>query len=216
MKLLWLLLACVLAGCSNLPSRPDLPYDAWFVGTMAPDYMDTWVEHIDVVDRQGWVYEDVSGGVSSMRRPPLLNGSPAGWPERAGRGSGRHMTGIDLPELIFVTWQSLVEPQTYNARVRIPEWVHEEMLKPHRAYCHFDGKEIEGLYRNSITLGLAPGGIVKVWVGGPCLSYIEITRYQASVSKVGPYGGKTNGEHLPLNEISRAYIERHGVPYGSW
>ena len=103
-----------------------------------------------------------------------------------------------------------------TGQIRIPEWVHEEMLKPHRAYCQFDGQEVEGLYRDSITLGLAPGGIVKVWVGGPCLSDIEITRYQASVSKVGPYGGKSGGKHRPLNEISRAYIERHGVPYGSW
>ena len=195
--LLPLALGLSLSACSSRPAEPDLPYDAWFVGTMAPDYMDTWVESIDVVDRRGLVYEDVSGGVSSMRRPPDLHGKPAGWLERAGRGAGRHLNGIDLPDLIFVRWQSLVEPQTYNARIRIPLWVHEEMLKPHRAYCHFDGREVDGLYRDSITLGLAPGGIVKVWLTGPCLPSIEITRFQASVSKDGPYGGMTDGNICP-------------------
>ena len=216
MKVFRLFLALLLTGCSSLSSRPDLPYDAWFVGTMAPDYMDTWVESIDVIDRRGLVYEDVTGGVSSIQRPPSLTGNPAGWLDDVGPGAGRHMTGIDLPELIFITWQSLVEPKTYNARIRIPLWVHEEMLKPHQANCHPKSKKIEVFYRDSITLGLAPGGIVKAWLTGPCLPSIEITRYQASVSKLGPYGGKTEGEHFPLNEISKAYIERHGVPYGSW
>ncbi len=216
MKVLWLTLALLLSGCSSPPGRPDLPYGAWFIGTTAPDYMETWVESIDVIDRRGWIYVDVSGGVSSMRRSKALDGNPAGWPKRAGRGAGQHMNGIDLPDWIQVRWQSLVEPQTYDAGIRIPRWVHEEMLKPHRAYCHFDGKEIDDLYRDSITLGLAPGGIVKVWLTGPCLSDIEITRYQASISKVGPYGGLSGGKHRPLDDISKAYIERHGVPYGSW
>src|SRR5690606_14917739 len=117
MKVLWLTLALLLSGCSSPPGRPDLPYGAWFIGTTAPDYMETWVESIDVIDRRGWIYVDVSGGVSSMRRSKALDGNPAGWPKRAGRGAGQHMNGIDLPDWIQVRWQSLVEPQTYDAGI---------------------------------------------------------------------------------------------------
>ena len=52
------------------------------------------------------------------------------------RRTGENLPGIDLPEIIFVRWQSLVEPQTYNVRINIPQWVREEMLKPERAYCN--------------------------------------------------------------------------------
>ena len=71
-------------------------------------------------------------------------------------------------------------------------------------------------YRENITIGLAPGGIAKAWVAGPCLEPIEIGRFEAHVSKVGPYEGTSGGKHRPLTETSKAYIEQFGVPYGSW
>ncbi|MGE8150504.1 DUF2931 family protein, partial [Pseudomonas vancouverensis] len=30
------------------------------------------------------------------------------------------------------------------------------------------------------------------------------------------YSGTSNGQHRPLSETSKAYIEKYGVPYGSW
>ncbi len=75
-----------------------------------------------------------------------------------------------------------MEPQTYNVRIDIPEWVREEMLTPHEAYCRFDGKNIID-HRKVISIGLAPGGIAKAWVLGPCLDSIEIGRF---VGKINP------------------------------
>jgi hypothetical protein len=66
------------------------------------------------------------------------------------------------------------------------------------------------------TFGLAPGGIAKAWVGGLCLEPIEIGRFEGVISKVGPYDGKSGGKHRPLSATSKAYIESHDVPYGSW
>ena len=58
--------------------------------------------------------------------------------------------------------------------------------------------------------------IAKVWLMGACLSAIDVARVQGTVVKKGPYGGKSGGQHRPLSETSRAYIEQHGIPYGSW
>ncbi|WP_028241171.1 DUF2931 family protein [Stutzerimonas azotifigens] len=207
------LLACalfLLGGCAASQGQPGLPYRAWFAGVFAPDHMEVWVESVDVIDRRGLAYERVSGGV------PSYASSVAGWPPNPSGGAGKNLPGIDLPEIIFVRWQSLVEPQTYNVRINIPEWVRQEMLKPHSAYCRWDGKVIDGLYRKVITIGLAPGGIAKAWVGGPCLESIEIGRFEAAISKVGPYGGKSDGHYYFLSDEANAYIEQHGVPYGSW
>ncbi|MDF3845651.1 DUF2931 family protein, partial [Pseudomonas citronellolis] len=72
-------------------------------------------------------------------------------------------------------------------------------------------------YREGLTIGLAPGGIAKVWIMGPCLDPIEVTRVQGKVVKKGPSGGLTDGRYaLPLEPESKAYIEKYGIPYGSW
>ena len=207
------LLACallLLGGCATSQGQPELPYRAWFVGVGAPKHMEVWVESVDVIDRRGLAYSEVYSGIVSY------TGSSSGWPDRVSGGKGKNLPGIDLPEIIFVRWQSLVEPQTYNVRINIPEWVREEMLKPHGPYCLGEKRVVEGMHRKVITIGLAPGGIAKAWVGGPCLETIEIGRFEAAISKVGPYGGTSNGEHRPLSDKAKAYIEQHGVPYGSW
>ncbi|MNZ38419.1 hypothetical protein D3C78_558950 [compost metagenome] len=196
--------------------QPQLPCHACYVGLLAPNYIEVWVESVDVVDRRGLVFEQVHAGVVAIQTPPDNSGNPSGWPQRVGAGSGKNLSGIDLPEIIFVRWQSLVEPQTYNVRINIPAWVREEMLKPRRGYCHFQAKWRDDEYRTDITIGLAPGGIAKVWVAGPCLEPLEVGRFEGAVSKLGPYDGLTEGEHYPLSDTSRAYIETHGVPYGSW
>ncbi|NQD94114.1 DUF2931 family protein [Pseudomonas sp. CrR25] len=210
-RLVLLSLALLLSGCASGQGKPTLPFDAWFVGVGAPEHMEVWIESVDVIDKRGLVYERVSGGI------PSYTGIVAGWPKSMRGGAGKNLPGIDLPEIIFVRWQSLVEPQTYNVRINIPAWVREEMLKPQRAYCNWDGRWIDGLYRKTITIGLAPGGIAKAWVVGPCLEPIEIGRFEGVISKVGPDLGRSNGQYaLPLTPESKAYIEQHGIPYGSW
>jgi hypothetical protein len=121
----------------------------------------------------------------------------------------------DLPKKIYVRWQSLVEPKTYKMAIDIPESTREIMLKGEKTFCAADGKWITG-YRKAIVVGLAPGGIAKVWVVGPCLTPIEVTRVQAEVDPRGPYEGEPEGKHRPLSAVSEAYVEKFGVPYGSW
>ncbi|OWJ93390.1 hypothetical protein B6S59_16865 [Pseudomonas sp. A46] len=211
MKRLMLALAIVaLAGCAAGQGRPRLPYDYWYVGIGAPRYMEVWVESVDVIDRRGLAYFDIHGGVVAY------NDKVPGWYE--GGGKMMPVSNVDLPETLFVRWQSLVEPQVYKLRIDIPQWVRDEMVKPHRAYCPGRKQWRDNQYRFDISIGMAPGGIAKAWVGGPCLSNIEIGRYQAKIDPRGPSEGKTNGRYAwpSLEPESEAYIKEHGIPYGSW
>jgi len=211
-----MLAACAGAGKSQHPNAPELPYRTWEIGLLAPNYMEVWVESVDVLDQRGYAYERVHGGTSSIQNPPENKGNPVGWPARPGVGATRPMRGIDLPYYIFVRWQSLVEPQTYNVRIDIPEWVRKEMVTGHPAYCRFDGKNITG-YRYAITLGLAPGGIAKAWLTGACLEPIEIGRFEGVVEPKGPYGGKSGGEYYrPPSEHAQHYLDTHSIPFESW
>src|SRR3990167_9888973 len=97
-------IALLLSGCASGQGRPDLPYDSWAIGLGAPSYMEVWVESVDVIDQRGLVFERVHGGGVSMRSPANNKGDPTGWTTKPG-GSSKDISGVDLPEFIFVRWQ---------------------------------------------------------------------------------------------------------------
>ena len=212
MKRLTLLVSLLfsLCACASGPkpyAPPKLPYNSWYIGLAAPRHMEVWVETVDVLDQRGLPFFEVHGGVAGYTR------KPEGW--HKGGGKMMPVNNVDLPQRIFLRWQSLVEPQAYKIRIPIPQWVRDEMVKRERGFCHWS-KTWEDDYRDSITLGMAPGGIVKVWVGGACLDYKEVGRFQAEVEPLGPYRGKSEGQYIPLEPENKAYIDKHGIPYGTW
>ena len=209
-------LSLLLSGCALGDKGPgSLPYRAWFLGFRVPDYMEVWVETATVEDVNGRIFYNMGGGVASIYKPTNGSGNASGWgTSKTKSGAGREIDGAAMPERIFVRWQSLAEPQTYKAVVSIPERVRELMLKPEDADCAVTGKVTD--YRRYLTLGLAPGGSIKAWVLGPCLGPIEVFRAQAEIEPKGPYGGESGGHHRRLSEVSKAYIQQHGIPYGSW
>ena len=196
-----------LTACANGPRPPTLPYPAWSVGLAAPKHMEVWVESVDVLDQRGFGYFRVHGGVAGY------TGEVKGW--HKGVSGGKPINNVDLPEKIYLRWQSLVEPQAYTIGIQIPPWVRDEMVRPERVFCQGSRKWKDD-YRKIITLGMAPGGIVKMWVGGPCLGFKEVGRFQAKVHPLGPYQGKSKGKYVPLEPENKAYIEKNGIPYGSW
>ncbi|MFN3581283.1 MAG: hypothetical protein ACK4VV_12520 [Pseudomonas sp.] len=40
------------------PPPPKLPYDRWYIGMLASNYMEVWVESVDVLDRRGLAVDD--------------------------------------------------------------------------------------------------------------------------------------------------------------
>jgi hypothetical protein len=209
-----LLLGLLLSGCA-IGAGKSMPYDSWFLGFGAPAYMEVWIETAQVVDIQNQVFRRAGGGTASTSSPSGNRGNPKGWPKDPGGGKGRNVMGADLPRLIYVRWQSMVEPQTYEVFIEIPESARAIMRKAETTYCPHADKPITD-YRNRIGIGLAPGGIAKVWQSGPCLKSVEIARVEATIVKVGPYDGKSDGHYRTLPEESKAYIEKFGIPYGSW
>jgi hypothetical protein len=206
--------ALLLSGCAFASSN-SMPYKSWYLGFSAPDYMEVWIETADVVDIQDHVFPRAGSGIASMQSPPNNAGNPRGWPKRGPAGGGKRVTGADLPKQIYVRWQSQVEPQTYLMVIKIPEATREIMLKGEKVFCAADGNWITG-YRDSIGIRLVPGGIARVWVGGPCMTPIEVTTVKAVIDPRGPYEGKSGGHYRPLSAVSKDHVEKFGVPYDSW
>jgi hypothetical protein len=198
-----------LCACASGPKPyppPKLPYNSWYVGLAAPRHMEVWVETVDVLDQRGLPFFRVSaGGAGYSRKPENWHYAGAMMP----------VNNVDLPQRIFLRWQSLVEPQAYRIRIPITQWVRDEMVKPERVFCE-GSKEWRNDYRKMITLGMAPGGIVKVWVGGACLDLKEVGRFEAEVEPLGPYRGKSKGQYIRIKPENKAYVDQHGIPYGTW
>ncbi|MBX8554317.1 DUF2931 family protein [Pseudomonas cichorii] len=207
-------LAFLLSGCTFASSN-SMPYKSWFLGFSAPDYMEVWIETAGVVDIQEQVYPRAMSGTAAIQRPRNNTGDPRGWPEKPSWGKGKNVLGADLPKQIYVRWQSLAEPQTYQMVIKIPESTRELMRKGEKVFCAADGKWITG-YREALVIYLAPGGIAKVWVMGQCLPAIEVATVKAVIDPRGPYEGKSGGEYDSLSDVSKAYVEKFGVPYESW
>ncbi|KRW69634.1 DUF2931 family protein [Stutzerimonas nitrititolerans] len=206
------LLVFLLAGCANSEQYAgNLPYPYWRLGFLAPDYMEVWVETADVEDIRGNFFHRMGGGTVSIAKPADGSGNATRWRSNLGWGAGRHVNGADLPKRIYVRWQSLAEPQTYRVTLEIPERARQLMVEKLDPPCRTSA------YRHALVLGLAPGGVVRGWVMSTCGGPIEILRAQAEIEPKGPSQGKTGGRYaLPLELESKAYIEKHGIPYGSW
>ena len=206
----------LLSGCQAMDplSGERDPHSPWWgLGFAGPAYMIGEVEHSAVVDINGQLFHRPGGGAVGTGGPEDGTESARGWYAVGGRG--RNVVGADLPRRIFVRWQSVVEPQTYRAWVEIPEEARQIMRDSTTWRCP-EQPESDSSYMATVSLGLAPGGVVQVWVWDKCFRPVKVARAQAEVEPLGPHLGKSGGNYYPQPEASKRYVERFGIPYGSW
>jgi hypothetical protein len=217
MRLLVALLSTLLIlGCqsSDLLSGKNDPKDPWWsLDFMAPSYMPGLVEHSTVVDIQGKTFERPGGGAIGTGSPGDSTEIAKGWHQIG--GNVQPVVGADLPKRIFVRWQSAVDQKTYKAWIDIPENAREIMYASTHRRCP-ETPDNPARYLASVVLGLAPGGVVQMWVRDSCHDAIKVARAQAEEEPLGPFLGKSGNRPYPQSEASKRYIEKYGIPYGSW
>ncbi|WPN60413.1 DUF2931 family protein [Pseudomonas sp. P9_31] len=215
--LIVLLGALLVAGCQAadpLSGKDDPKNPWWSLSFVEPFYMKVWVEDSAVEDINGKLFLRTGGGTAGGGEPEDGTESARGWSKNISSGI-RGVVGADLPKRIYVRWQSVVEPQTYRAWVDIPEEARQIMHASVNERCPTRPQEPAN-YRAAVYVGVAPGGIVQVWVEDKCLKTIKVARAQAEIEPLGPHLGKSGGHYYPLSEKSKRYIEKYGIPYGSW
>ncbi|MHC8411837.1 DUF2931 family protein [Pseudomonas sp. Hz4] len=216
-RLITLLGILLIAGCQSadpLSAKNDPKSQWWELAFTEPNYMKVWVEDSSVQDITGKVFFRTGGGSAAGGEPEDGNESARGWV--AVGGSGKTVVGADLPIRVFVRWQSIVEQKTWRAWVDIPEEARQLMASSTAQRCP-QTSEQEARFMASIYLGLAPGGVVQVWVRDSCHRPVKVARTQAEIEPLGPDQGKNEGRYAyPVSEKSKRYIEQFGVPYGSW
>ncbi|MDO1527883.1 DUF2931 family protein [Fulvimonas sp. R45] len=211
--LLWLFgLTLALTACA---SETHLPYRSWYLSFSDVPHMQVWVEDAQVVDVTGRRFHDLSPGALGDDNDPD-DVSPAGWATSSGYGKGYNVTGAALPRQVYVRWQSLAEPRTYQATVDIPDSVRKLMLTKGPPDPNFKHMPPDARYYTKLNLGLAPGGWIRVWVGGVLEDPIPVMCVKATVVPQGPGLGKMKGHYAKLSPRAKAYVATHAIPYGSW
>src|SRR5690606_10673964 len=134
-----------------------------------------WVEASLVEDIHGHVFNHGSAGVIGTGSVDYGHATELaqGWPRDLTASSGvRGVVGADLPKRIFVRWPSIVEPQTYRAWVEISEQARQILHRSTGQRCPARPEEVAN-YRATVYVGLAPGGMVQVWVRDNCFKTIK-------------------------------------------
>lgn len=207
------LFGCQIAGPLTGEWDPKDPW--WSLEFAAPLYMTGWVEASVVEDVQGKLFNHGSAGVIGSGDYGNKREVAQGWPNGLAGSGIRAVVGADLPKRIYVRWQSVVEAQTYQAWIEIPERARTIMYESTQRRCP-ETPERTGSYIASLHLGLAPGGVIQVWARDECHKPIKVARGKAEIEPLGPHLGKSNGNYYPQPEASKRYVDRFGIPYGSW
>jgi hypothetical protein len=216
-RLITLLFVFSVAGCQSndpLSAKNDPKSGAWELAFTEPYYMKVWVEDSAVEDIHGKLFKRTGSGTAAGGEPENGKESARGW--HAVGGAAKAVIGADLPKRIYVRWQSIAEPQTYQVWVEVSEEARNLMAQSVNQRCP-ETPEQQASYSASIYLGLAPGGVVQLFVRDSCHRPVKVGRAQAQIEPLGPSQGKNQGRYAyPVSEKSKRYIEEFGIPYGSW
>ena len=207
-----LLSGCQVGGPESGENDPKYPW--WELVFVEPNYMKVWVENSSVQDINNRVFFRAGKSTAASGEPDIRTESARGWGTVG--GTGKPVTGAELPKQIFVRWQSITEQKTYAGFIEIPAEARQLMVTSTHQRCP-ETPEKPARFMASLYVGLAPGGVLQAWVRDSCRNPIMIARGQAKIEPLGPEQGKHGGRYAyPVSEKAKQYIDKYGIPYGSW
>ena len=190
-----LLAAFSQAGCASRDSDDAID---WYFQVAAPKHYHAWVEHL----------EFEKSGIGHWRQAPGY--IACCWDQEGGpTGKGGR---LDLfPDYIAIQWISFAEEKIYQKLIIVqPEW--REVMSNLAAVNTSEGQRFRP--RNVLTLGLAPGGQIVIWMKGQVGNEVELTRLQAN-----EIGGSVEGFRGLIEQYrleKGEYLSRHGIPLNGW
>ncbi|MCV9929310.1 DUF2931 family protein [Flavobacterium sp. LS1R49] len=143
-----------------------------------------------------------------------------------GYGNNAYVGGKTIPTNLSLTWISYAEKKFWKIEAVLP---HDKILALFKeGYMDKDRKgEWSHITYNDITVGLAPGGLVVVWLTGKKRS-VEIAHYQAVETFVSANEFYRNPHEDTQEEFydwsfksevpkeTQAYIKENGIPVNLW
>ncbi|MCV9930583.1 DUF2931 family protein [Flavobacterium sp. LS1R49] len=114
--------------------------------------------------------------------------SHSGW---GSRGGGMSEVHEEAPEILKMTWLSLAEGKFYTGNWVLPQEKMQQLFEE----GFYNGPPDRHSTYTDITIGLAPKGVVVVWMTGVGLQ-VEIGRYQAHETTIDPKNVYENAKYM--------------------
>lgn len=116
-------------------------------------------------------------------------------------GGGIYVVGDEkrrIPERMSITWFSYAEDKFYTGDFELPQKnIYDLFKKDYGTYTNDDGTESENKY-STFLLGIAPKGLVTLWISGCAVT--EIGTYQAQETHID-WNDFQKGDKLTLLEL---------------
>ncbi|MBB1314830.1 MULTISPECIES: DUF2931 family protein [Aliivibrio] len=203
-KIIFSVFCLFLSGCGNSLFESSKQLDEWTISTMSPKYYTVRGDTLLIVG------EKKAGGWKGMIGKATMESlDPLNWEGLDRFHSGYSIKSTELPGLFYIRWHSLSNKKTYNKSVRVSEEIRKKMSEYHDMRCGFNN----GLYpyKDNILLGLAPDGMISVFLNGTCFKNELQFKVQAVEEEVSD-----DFIYPELSEEAQAYVDEHGVPVGIW
>lgn len=203
-KYLLITLCLLVSSCSTEPQVKSQQLDEWRISTISPKYYTVRGDILLIVG------ESKQGGWRGMiGKTTMESESPLSWDGGERFHSGYSINSDELPASFYIRWHSLANKKTYNKTIKVSEDIRNKMREYHDIRCGY--YDLLFPYKNNILLGLAPDGMISVFLNGGCFDNELQFKVQAVEYKV-----VDDFVYPELSEEAQAYVDEHGVPTGIW
>ena len=205
-----LLLVASASACSK--GKPDslkAPWDKWYFAFTTPKALPAQVTLLKLLDVDGyaWTYRTIN-------QPQGI--SVGKWDERNSAGNTHFNNADRLPQIMIFCWDSLIDRKVYESTLFFTKDSWNKMTTPYPDVFDSEKKA----YRQTMLIGLAPEGKVRVWLrqyGHSDIPLNDTTIRTVSGEELDMCKDETkfpNG--YEYGEDTKEFIKNKKYPYGSW
>ncbi|EGS2003146.1 DUF2931 family protein [Enterobacter cloacae] len=205
-----LFLLVSVSACANEKSNSlKTPWDKWYFAFTTPKALPAQVTLLKLLD--------VDGYASTYRTIDQPQGISVGkWSERNSAGNTQFNKAERLPQITIFCWDSIIDKKIYQSTLFFTHDAWAKMINPYPDVLE-PGKDA---YRQTMLIGLAPEGKVRVWLRQYGHSDIPLndTRIKTVSGKdLDMCKGVTKSDFsYGYDEDILDFIKNKKYPYGSW
>ncbi|MEC5345301.1 DUF2931 family protein, partial [Brenneria populi] len=150
---LLLLTGWVTGNAQAKPERIKAPWDKWYFTFTTPKALPAQVTLVKLLDTEGYGYV-----FQTIDQP---QGSSVGtWNARKSRGIPTFNQAKAPPQMIKFCWDSIIDKKVYETTLFFAPDTWQKMITPYPNVLNPQ----ENDYRQKMIIGLAPAGVVRVWL----------------------------------------------------
>ncbi|WP_292977212.1 DUF2931 family protein [Pantoea sp. UBA4549] len=205
----FLILIFTAACASDQSDNLKTPWDRWYFAFTTPKSLPAQVTLLKLLD--------IDGYASTYRTIDQPRGISTGrWSEKNSAGNTQFNQAERLPQIMMFCWDSIIDKKTYQSTLFFTQDTWEKMISPYPDVL----KPEKNAYRQTMLIGLAPEGKVRVWLrqyGHSDIPLIDTEIITVSGKELDMCKSVTGSNFsYGYSNKTKAFISNKKYPYGSW